>query len=213
MSTSTRHLIRAFVLLFGAVAAGSGTLALTTGPAAAAVPGLVRISASSVSNADDVKSVTATCPVGKQLTGTGYVVNGATGEVVVDDLRPNGGPATAPTSVTVGAYEEDALATSWSVTAYGFCANPVPGLVRISVTGPTNSDDFHSTTATCPVGTTLTGTGFEMNGATGEAVVDELIPNGGAAIAPTSVTAGAYEADPNYAPNWSLIGYGICANT
>ena len=207
-TTSTRHLIRALVVLF----AGAGTLALTTGPASAAVPGLVRVSATSVNDASDIKSVIATCPAGKQLTGTGYVINGATGEVVVDDLRPNGGAAVAPTSVTVGAYEEDPLAASWSVTAYAICANPVPGLVRVAVTGALNSDDFHSTTATCPAGKTLTGTGFEMNGATGDAVVDDLRPNGGVAVAPTSVTVGAYETDPNVVPNWSLTAYAICGN-
>ncbi|WP_234582979.1 hypothetical protein [Micromonospora sp. MH99] len=42
------------------------------------------------------------------MTGTGYELNGVTGEGAVDDLRPNGGPATAPAAVTVGAYETEA---------------------------------------------------------------------------------------------------------
>ncbi|MDG4759845.1 hypothetical protein [Micromonospora sp. WMMD710] len=48
----------------------------------------------------------------------GLVVAGA----VVDDFRPNGGPATAPTTVDSGAYEEDAFAGNWSDTAYAICA-------------------------------------------------------------------------------------------
>ncbi|HEX8629199.1 MAG TPA: hypothetical protein VF755_13630 [Catenuloplanes sp.] len=199
---------RAWVLLLAA----AGTLAATAGPASAAVPGIVRVSAASATDSADFKSVTVTCPVGKQLIGTGYEVSGATGEVVVDDFRPNGGAAAAPTSVFVGAYEEDPLAASWTLTAYAICANPLPGLVRISVTGALNSTDFHSTTAACPAGKTLTGSGFEVNGATGEAVVDDFQPNGSALAAPTSVSVGAYEADPDYLPNWSLTAYAICAN-
>ncbi|MET8349049.1 hypothetical protein [Micromonospora sp. NPDC005206] len=48
------------------------------------------------------------------MTGAGYELNGVTGEGIVDDFRPNGGPATAPTSVASGAYEEDAYAGNWS---------------------------------------------------------------------------------------------------
>ena len=207
-ATLTRHLIRPLVLLF----AGAGTLVLTTGPASAAVPGLVRVSATSVNDASNFKTVTATCPAGKQLTGTGYEIDGATGEVVIDELVMNGSSVTAPTLVTVDAYEEDPLATPWRVTAYAICANPLPGLVRISAVGPTNSDDFHSTTATCPAGKTLTGAGFTRAGIAGEAVVDDFRPNGGTAAAPTAITVGAFETDPNFAFNWSLNAYAICAN-
>ena len=56
------------------------------------------------------------------LTGTGFQMTGVTGEGVVDDLRPNGGPATAPTSVFVGAYEAEPFAPNWTLTAYGICA-------------------------------------------------------------------------------------------
>ncbi|MGN9764392.1 hypothetical protein ACTMS2_04390 [Micromonospora sp. SD12] len=200
---------RAVALLLGAaVAAG---VIVPAAPASAAVPGLVRIAATSASNSNDFRSVTATCPVGKVLTGTGYELNGATGEAVVDDLRPNGGPAVAPTAVTVGAYEAEAFAGNWSLTAFAICANPVTGLVRVSAASASNSNDFRSVTATCPVGKVLTGTGYELNGATGEAVVDDFRPNGGVAAAPTSVFVGAYEADA-FAGNWSATAYAICAN-
>ncbi|MCZ7437977.1 hypothetical protein O7598_16325 [Micromonospora sp. WMMC241] len=180
-------------------------------PASAAVPGLVRISAVSATNSNDFRTVTATCPAGKVLTGTGYQIDGARGEAVVDDLRPNGGPATAPTAVTVGAYEADAFAGNWNVTAYAICANPVPGLVRASVTSANNSNDFRSAIVSCPAGKVLTGTGYELNGATGEAVVDDLRPNGGPGTAPTAVVVDAYEADA-FAGSWRVTGYAICAN-
>ncbi|WP_327030608.1 hypothetical protein OG989_12665 [Micromonospora sp. NBC_01740] len=199
----------AFTLILG-VAVAAGVVVPAT-PASAAVPGLVRIAATSASDSTDFRSVTATCPVGKVLTGTGYELNGATGEAVVDDLRPNGGPATAPTAVTVGAYEAEAFAGNWSLTAYAICANPVAGLVRVLATTASDSNDFRSVTAACPAGKVLIGTGYELNGVMGEGVVDDFRPNGGPAAAPTSVFVGAYEADA-FAGNWSATAYAICAN-
>ncbi|MBM7492702.1 hypothetical protein JOD64_003924 [Micromonospora luteifusca] len=200
---------RASVLVLGFVAVGA--VIAPASPASAAVPGLVRIAATSVSNSADFHSATATCPVGKVLTGTGYELNGVTGEGIVDDLRPNGGPAAPPTAVTVGAYETEAFAGNWSVTAYAICANPLPGLVRVSAVSVSDSADFHSATATCPAGKVLTGTGYELNGVTGEGVVDDFRPNGGVAAAPTAVTVGAYESDAT-ALSWSATAYAICAN-
>ncbi|MFG2102519.1 hypothetical protein ACGFJ5_18180 [Micromonospora echinaurantiaca] len=207
--TSRRFGPRALSLIAGAAVAAA--VVVPAAPASAAVPGLVRVSTTSASNSTDFRSVTATCPAGKVLTGAGYELNGATGEAVVDDFRPNGGAATAPTAVTVGAYEAEAFAGNWSVTAYAICANPVAGLVRVSATSVSNSNDFRSVTATCPVGKVLTGTGYELNGVTGEGVVDDFRPNGGTVTAPTAVTVGAYEAEA-FAGNWSATAYAICAN-
>ncbi|MEH0937626.1 hypothetical protein [Micromonospora psammae] len=200
---------RASVVVLGL--AVTAAVVAPASPASAAVPGLVRISATSALNSNDFRTVTATCPVGKVLTGTGYQLNGAAGEAVVDDLRPNGGPGTAPTAVTVGAFEADAFAGDWSVSAFAICANPVPGLVRVAAVSTNSSNDFRTVTAACPAGKVLTGTGFELTGATGEAVVDDLRPNGGSATAPTSVNVGAFEADATTL-NWDVTAYAICAN-
>ncbi|RKN49573.1 hypothetical protein [Micromonospora endolithica] len=205
---SRRFGVRASVLVLGLVGAA---VLVPASPASAAVPGLVRVSAVSANNSNDFHTVTAVCPAGKVLTGTGYEINGATGEAVVDDLRPNGGPAVAPTAVTATAYEAEPFAGNWSVTAYAICANPVAGLVRVSVTGANTSADFRTTTATCPAGKVLTGTGYEMVGVTGEGIVDDFRPNGGPAAAPTAVTVGAYEAEA-FAGSWTLTAYAICAN-
>ncbi|WP_341720073.1 hypothetical protein QQG74_10350 [Micromonospora sp. FIMYZ51] len=211
MSAHTGHrrlVARTLALVLGVTGA---TLVVPATSATAAVPGLVRIAAVSATNSASFRSVTATCPAGKVLTGTGYEINGALGEVVVDDLRPNGSTISAPTAVTVGAYEADPLAGNWNVTAYAICANPLPGLVRVTTVSPTNSNDFHSTTATCPAGKRLTGTGYEMTGILGEGVVDDLRPNGSTISAPTAVTVGAYEAD-SFLGNWNVRAYAICAN-
>lgn len=199
------------VLLAGLI----GSMVAFASPASAAVPGLVRISATSVQTlSESPKSVSATCPAGKQLLGTGAEINGATGEVVIDDLRPNGTTVAAPTSVSVTAYEEDPYPGNWTVTAYAICANPVAGLSRHTATSAAGvSPDFAPVTATCPAGKSLTGTGAEINGGLGAIMLDDLRPNVGPGTGPTAVTAGAYEADPNYVPNWTITAYAICANT
>ncbi|GLY21804.1 hypothetical protein [Micromonospora sp. NBRC 101691] len=180
-------------------------------PASAAVPGLMRISATSSFTSNNFQSVTAVCPVGKVLLGAGYEIIGAAGEVTVDDFRPSGSATTAPTSVYVGAYEIDELADPWMVKAYAVCADPVAGLVRIAVTNAYDSADVHSVVASCPTGKVLTGTGFEMQEVVGKGIVDDLRPNGTSATAPTSVDVRAYEADPFFGP-WTLTAYAICAN-
>lgn len=190
-------------------------MGLFISPASAAVPGLVRISASSVLNqSEDFKDVTATCPTGKNLVGTGFEITGgqARGEVVLDDLRPNGSPTTAPTAVSVRAHEADPISVNWGVQAHAICANSNATLRRFSATSILNgSEDFKTATATCPVGKKLVGTGAEITGGRGEVVLDDLRPNGGPTLAPTAVTVGAYEAEP-YMPDWTVTAYAICAD-
>lgn len=206
-TASRRLTVRGLVLALGIAA----VTVVPAGPASAAVPGLVRIAAVSASNSNNFRTVTATCPAGKVLTGTGYEINGATGEVVVDDLRPNGSTVTAPTAVTVGAYEADPFAGNWTVTAYAICANPLPGLIRVTAVSDTDLNDFHAATAACPFGKVLTGTGFEMTGITGKGVVDDVRPNGSPVSAPNAVTVGAYEVD-TFLSSWNVRAYGICAD-
>jgi hypothetical protein len=90
------------------------------------VNGLQRVEVSSAENFDSPKQVTATCPSGKVLVGTGFdVFGGKTGaapnaqtDVVVDFVIPSS------TSVTVAAYEHEGATTSqaWRVKAIAICA-------------------------------------------------------------------------------------------
>jgi hypothetical protein len=83
-------------------------------------PGLERIVATSPSNSSN-KSVTATCPSGKNLLGTGGEIDGGRGQVVLDDVTPNA----ALTSVTVtGLEDETGHGAPWSLGSYAICANP-----------------------------------------------------------------------------------------
>jgi hypothetical protein len=169
------------------------------------LPGIVRVSDTSVTNSVD-KSPTVPCPTGKVPLSAGFQITGATGEVTINFMR------TTSTNATVSAYEEDPLETDWFVTVYAICADPLPGLQQITSAGPGGTSlDSQSVSALCPAGQVLLGMGFLVSGTTGEGVVDDFVPGGGPVVAPTSMTVVAYEADPNYFPNWSLTSYRNCA--
>jgi hypothetical protein len=88
------------------------------------VNGLERVEAESASNSNSPKQVTASCPAGKVLVGTGFDIFGAKSgdspnaqtNVVMDFVIPGS------TSVTVAAYEESLTGADWSVTATAICA-------------------------------------------------------------------------------------------
>jgi hypothetical protein len=80
-------------------------------------PGLQLVTAEGPFDSDEIQRVTADCPAGKHLLGTGGSVFG---RVVLDDLRPHG----ALKSVTVTGIEEEAgNITGWFPRAHAICAN------------------------------------------------------------------------------------------
>jgi hypothetical protein len=81
-------------------------------------PGLQLVSATSPAD-PDFASVTATCPAGKNLLGTGGEIFGSKAKVI-DDLRPDN----QLRSVTVTGIENEAfISPAWNVKAYAICAN------------------------------------------------------------------------------------------
>jgi hypothetical protein len=69
----------------------------------------------------DPKSMSATCPFPKRLTGLGGQITGGLGQVAIDDLIPN----TTTNRATVKGYEDDNGTTSnWWLRAYAICASP-----------------------------------------------------------------------------------------
>ena len=137
--------------------------------------GLVRVAATSPLNSSN-KSVTATCPAGKRVLGTGADINAGNGQVGIDDMRPNPGL----TAVTVQALEDETgQAGPWNVTAYAICANPLAGLERVSATSSLDSSSNRAATATCSPGKTLIGTGSDINAGTGQVQQIEVLPGPG----------------------------------
>jgi hypothetical protein len=84
-------------------------------------PGLQLTTANSGLDSNPVKGAIASCAAGKNLLGAGAAISNGTGEVVLDDMRPND----LLTNVTATAIEDtDGLGSNWRVTAYAICANP-----------------------------------------------------------------------------------------
>ncbi|MBB6566738.1 hypothetical protein HPO96_35285 [Kribbella sandramycini] len=85
----------------------------------APLPGLQRVAATSATDSAVSKSVTATCPAGKKVVGTGHEIANGKGQVVLDDVVPSSDLS----SVRAEAFEDqDGTTNAWSITAYAVCA-------------------------------------------------------------------------------------------
>jgi hypothetical protein len=167
----------------------------------AAVPGLVRVVATSPNNSLN-KSVTATCPAGKQLYSAGGQITGGLGNVYMDDVTP----ADNLLNVRVTGQENGAYAGNWTVTAFAICGNPVLNMQRISFQSATNGNSPKSVVADCPAGTRLYGLGGEVTGGNGNVFMYRMVPN--VTLTGASISAAENAADTS----WTLTGYAICGN-
>lgn len=154
------------------------------------------------------KSVTATCPAGKQVVGAGANVDNGLNPFVpyvfVDAIRP--GPLLD--RVTVRAREgETGSDYTWWVVAYAVCAPPPAGLERVVATSASSSLG-KGIAAVCPSGKRLLGTGGEVTGPAGQVVVDGLLPDG----ALTRATVNALEDETGTADPWTVTAYAICSS-
>jgi hypothetical protein len=172
--------------------------------ASAVVTDAVYVETLSPADSASTKSVTSSCPAGKQVLGGGGDLISGSGQVIFDDLTP----AADLKSVTVkGAEDETGFPVSWTVQALAICATPPPGLQRVSATSPLNSSN-KSVTATCPAGKRVVGTGADINAGNGQVAIDDMTPNAGL----TAVTVQALEDQNGQAGPWNVIAYAICAN-
>jgi hypothetical protein len=196
----------------------ASTVPLAAGAAAGVAPGtgrpgaataaiaLERVAAVSL-NTSANKSITADCPAGTQVVGTGGRIVGGLGEVLITDIIPNA----ALTSVTVWGGENGLFTGSWEVVAIAMCSSDITDLVRVSATSSDNGTSLSpkGALASCPAGDILFGMGYRLSGANGNVFPSELTPLG---APPDQVAVGAYE-DLAFAPNWDLTVYGICGFT
>ena len=163
------------------------------------LPGQILVPASSLNNSVN-KGVTAVCPPGTNVIGSGIQTSGASlGDVIPDRITPDPGL----TTVTVSAREDGPLTRNWELTAYAICADPLPGLVRVA--GSAISSLNKAEVASCPAGTVAIGGGAQVSGAADNAMFSLTFPG------PTSSAAGGVEEDPVAGP-WALTAVGICAN-
>jgi hypothetical protein len=193
MRSAARSLGLVFALTLAVLCAGLG------GTASAAVSGLQLVSADIATNSTD-KGVTAYCPDGKQVLGTGGEITGGLGEVIVDEIVP----LADLSGVRVEGYEDAVYNSNWHVTAHAICADPVPGLRRVTGSSGISSTD-KGADAFCPPPLFTTGAGAELTGALGEVTLQDITPNLAFAHAM------AREED-NYTDVWWVKSYAICVS-
>jgi hypothetical protein len=196
----------AVAVTVGMAGGAAGALAGPAAPAAASVPGIETIFRMSATNSSD-KTVTATCPKGKEVIDAGGQVVYGHGKVIMDDVFPDPGQK----FVNVTGLETDDFDGYWAVVAYAVCANPLPGVEWIKVHTASDSSSTKTLTVECSPGKTVLGNGYAITGGNGEAWVDEAVPNGGPDAAATKVTLLGVEGD-TYEGDWDLEGFLICAD-
>jgi hypothetical protein len=152
------------------------------------------------------KSVTATCPAGLDLIGTGGRVTNGDGEVVVTDIVPN----SALTSVRVTAAENGGFPGSWQVTAVAVCTSEASSLTRVSASSEDDGTSVSPKDASvsCSGGEVALGMGYRLTGANGNVFPNLLTPVGSP---PDMAVVSAFE-DLDYAPTWDLEVYAICGD-
>jgi hypothetical protein len=165
------------------------------------IVGVVRVSTVSALDGVVSKAVTAFCPANTSLTGLGYQLRGAGGDVFPDDVVPT------LSSATVTAVDNGAGAT-WSVESFALCA-PVPAgavpSIETAATGFNPNPAKTITTPNCANPDRTVGTGARMTGAFGNAILTQMAPN-------SVATHGVASADAynGFGFNWRLESFAIC---
>jgi hypothetical protein len=110
--------------------------------------------------------------------------------------------------VTVHALEDETgTGMSWSLIGRAICADPLPGLERVSSTSALDSATTKAATAPCPSGKTLFSAAFALNTFNGQVLLGSLSPDN----LLTQATASGLEEVTGNPANSSVTAYGICA--
>ena len=122
------------------------------------------------------------CPANTSLTGLGYQLRGAGGDVFPDDVVP------AAASATVFAFDNGAAVAAWSVESYALCA-PVPAgaaapTIATNATGLNPNPARTVNSGNCPAGQRTVGVGGQMTGALGNAILTRMAPDAAATHGP-----------------------------
>jgi hypothetical protein len=199
----TRHVVQLihlalFVALFAAFVPAQ--------PAAAAPRNVERVIAFSERNSNATRSATVKCPSGKKVISTAANINGEVGVIALTGIAPNG----TLTNVKVTAAEVGAgTRSTWSVTAIAICADPLPGLQRVSVTSISNSDSQKLVNAICPTGQKVLGVGASIKGLNGgQGALHTFHP----ISAERGVLVGGAETGAGTTQSWSMRADAICVD-
>jgi hypothetical protein len=169
------------------------------------LPGQEIVANVTAQNSVAQKDISVSCPGAKRVVGAAGEIYNGLGQVILDDTRPSADL----TTVTVSAYEDETgTSMSWSLTARAICADPLPGLQRVSSASALDSASTKAATATCPTGKNLLSAAFDLNTFNGQVLLGSLSPDDQL----TAATASGREDVTGNPVNWSVTAYGICAS-
>jgi hypothetical protein len=159
--------------------------------------------AKTIRSAASEKEVTATCPAGKQVIGTGFGTFGAQGRVELDQVIPG------TKTVSVKAFDH-LPGPRWTLEARAICANPM-ATRTVAVTNPVSfTSQSKTATALCPVGTQVTNASFDLMESLG--AVKIIATNLGPELNNRTTQAAAVEPHGSSTTrNWGVASYAICA--
>ena len=155
------------------------------------------VSATSPTNGSSPKSITASCPPGRRVIGTGAEISGGDGRVALDELRPRTDTVTA-TADNLGDFDQP-----WSVTAQAICATPLTGLEIVTAVSDLGSAPTRLAQANCPTGKRRLGSGFDISGGNGEVGPLQLLP------VQVGILATAIE-HRDFDGDWTVRAFAIC---
>jgi hypothetical protein len=158
------------------------------------------------------RSVHATCPPGTKVVGNGFSITDGIwdpGEVALAHLVAD------DTAAYARAYELDPTSATWYLTVHAICANPLPGLQRVTASSGFNQMEGKSVTAFCPGGKRATGLGATSSlGHRG--VIDDLQPSDAPTTTgtrpPTSGKATGHVDENADLLDWWVASYVSCAD-
>jgi hypothetical protein len=196
-----------------AAAAAAAPAAARAGTTAATPPttitGVVRADKTSARDSKTAKSVTVTCPAGKDVINASGAIAFGSGKVVLDQVFPQANLH----KVTVTGKETDPYTGTWTVTAIATCADPPPGLTLETGLGTDNASSPKSTAAGCTGTQTMLGSGFDIIGGQGEVGVYSLVPQLDGTGRVTEVNVSAVETDPlPKTDTWHVNAFAFCAD-
>jgi hypothetical protein len=163
-----------------------------------------------VNDSASPKTTTVGCADSTQIAlGTGFDIVGGAGEVGVYSVEPIVDAAGRAFNVDVSATEIDAASFNWRVDAYDICADATFPEQVVYADGGTTSDAGAGVTVYCPYSSAAVGTGYAVDDAIGEIIVNSIDPGTGSTTTGSSVFA--YGEDGTYSVRHPRA-YAICAN-
>lgn len=172
--------------------------------------GYAIVTATSAPASDVSASVTATCPTGTILIGSGAgVAPSSGGFVLLSNLMPLG--LSNPTRVSaLGSESRGGFASTWTVQVWAICTAAISGLTVVSTDGVANSTSPKTTTSACPAGQRVHSVGFQLGGSTPDLFLNAAFPNPQSPVG-TSVPVTFSEGQAGLVGFWAIRTIAVCA--